>query len=1035
MRGDVAPKATKLLEALDMAPDPVTCPGLVRADSATLAEKRRAKASLEEIVAIERAITLEVDYVYFRRFLERPAMATAYIYDWTGRLGEARRSPERGRPSLSKEVEEKLADLHRRFWSACEVPLVYIFLPTEVQIYHILKGPREVETGIEHAPWKVIELGEEIAGALEELHRFSARRLDDGTFWEEDPEARELELGGAAFMQLSQELAACRDTLVLTHGIPDKLVRRLVILFVLVKYLEERKDPQGNGVFPDGTFAFFAPNARNIVDLLRAGGGGALAFFDSLARGDRFNGDVFLLDATEREALLDTNLLRLFADLLEAKTEGSQRTFWRRYAFNELPVELISHLYEQFLPRQRGVVYTPPFLVSFILNEVLPLSEDTPPSFRLIDPACGSGVFLVGAFRRLVHRWRKNNDYAYPDVDTLKRILRDHVFGVDIEGEAVRLTMFSLSVALCDFLQPRVIWHDLHFDRLKDTNLIEGDFFHHVKSGRWQGTDAFDLVVGNPPFVSDFSTRAGEHLARDLKSLEGFDIPDKQVALLFLGCATRITKPEGQIALIEPSGPLLYNEGSSRFRGPFLARTHVSQIVDLTHLSRVLFKRPSSGKAKSTERASTNPGDVAVAVVFAEKREPDDSPLLHVTVRRTVQAEQKLLFEIDHYDLHFVPRQEAREDPKIWKANFIGGGRVLRLLRRLDGVGRLGDFLKRAKRTRRWVASEGYTAGKEAKSVRREALSAKEEAGTLTRAERSELEALKKRYREGSWLTDHRVLPTEAFTSAGIDRSKEVPIRQKFFAEPRQEELFSGPLLLIKNVIEADTGRIPVALSSEGVRFLHSIYGIHAPISDLSDLVRIRDLISNNKLVLFHLLANSSRYLVNKSSAIKTGDLKSLPFPRSTSSLRFSPVEDALMDDALEHVAEFKRKGERSAAHRKPSDDDLLRFGEFFCMVLGAVYPTLKRDAPVSFADGICYPFYFGEKPTACIDDSEAGGRRLEKLLTTIVGPSLRCQRILRVFSGNMLLLVKPAQLRYWLRSIAVRDADELFVELQERGY
>jgi len=51
------------------------------------------------------------------------------------------------------------------------------------------------------------------------------------------------------------------------------------------------------------------------------------------------------------------------------------------------------------------------------------------------------------------------------------------------------------------------------------------------------------------------------------------------------------------------------------------------------------------------------------------------------------------------------------------------------------------------------------------------------------------------------------------------------------------------------------------------------------------------------------------------------------------------------------------------------------------------------------------------------------------------VSPSLRCQRILRLFHGNMLLLLKPAQLRYWLRSIAVRDADEIFVELQEQGH
>lgn len=1029
----VPPKIADLFEALDMAPDPVTCPGLVRADVATLAAKRRANAPLEEIVALERAIHFSADYVYFRRFLERPAMATAYIYDWTERLGEARRSRKRGQPSLSADVRRELAELHRRFWSACEIPLVYIFLPTEVQVYHILKGPRDVGGKIEHAPLRTIELGEEIADALEELKRFSARRLDDGRFWEEDNEAKSLELSGAAFMALSQEIAACHKELVNVHGIADKLVTRLLIMFVLVKYLEERKDQQGNGVFPEGTFALFSPGAVDFVDLLRAGGDNVISFFDYLARVDRFNGDVFQLDEAECDALRNTEL-HLFADFLSARIHGKQRTLWRRYAFNELPVELISHLYEQFLPRQPGVVYTPPFLVSFILDEVLPLSETTPKSFRLLDPACGSGVFLVGAFRRLVHRWRRQNDYVDPDVDTLKRILRDHIFGIDIEGEAVRLTMFSLSVALCDFLHPRVIWHDLHFDRLRDTNLFEDDFFRLMSNKFSQSEGEFDLVVGNPPFLSEI-TRAGEKIAEHLEAKEGFDLPDRQAALLFLECATRLAKPGGQVALIQPAGPLLYGENSARFRTRFLDRNRVTQIVDLTHLSRVLFKRPLSGRTKETEGSASNPGDVAVVVIFADRCDPDDSSILHVTVRRTVQAEQKLLFEIDHYDLHVVSRQEARDNPGIWKANFIGGGRIPKLLRRLEGFENLRDFLKHAKRTRGWVAGEGYIVGDEAKIDRLQALLAKNEALGLSGDEQAELMTLKAKYPEAPWLTGHLMVPTEAFTANGIDDNSLVEIQERFFQWPRREELFSGPVLLIKNVIEVETAQIPVLLLNDGIRFKSSIFAIHAPASDIGDLIRVRDLISNYKLVRFHLLATSGRYLVNKSSAIYSADLLRLPFPPSGNEFRLSRVEEALIEDALEHVADFKRKGESAAVLQEPSVEQLEQFGKFFCAVLGSVYPNLRRENPISFSNGICYPFYFGDSPSESIDDTKGGVRRLDKLLTTNVGASLRCQRILRVFSGNMLLLIKPPQLRYWLRSIAVRDADELFVELQEQGY
>jgi hypothetical protein len=1019
---------TDLLGAMDMELDVEVCPKLVKADQKTLAEKRQANAPLEEIVALERAHHFKADYVYFRRLTGRPAKATAYIYDWTERLGEAQRSRRRARQALPKGLTKDLAHLHRDLWSAGEVPLVYVFLPTEIHIYHVLQGPRESKSGIEPNPLKIIELAAKVD---KELKAFSASKLDDGRFWEENLEARALKLEGAAFMALSREIGRCRAKLVHKHKIADDFVKRLLILFVMVKYLEERRDQQGHGVFPPGTFSEFADGAQGFVDLLRAGGSAVLAFLDKLAAKDRLNGRVFDLELHERTALRTADL-HPFADLLDARIEGEQRTFWRRYSFHELPVELISHLYEQFLPRQPGIVYTPPFLVSFILDEVLPLSQSTPESFRLIDPACGSGVFLVGAFKRLVHRWRRDNGFRTPDADTLRRLLRQHIFGMDLESEAVRLTLFSLSVALCDLLEPRTIWNDLHFDDLQATNLLTVDFFAQVRQEQWDGAAGFDLVVGNPPFVSELTPAAASEEVDLRKSDPEIDLPDRQAALLFLQTATRIAKPNAQIALIQPSGPLLYNESSSRFRRRFLETVNVSQIVDLTHLSRILFKRERIQGLADESRGSNNPGDVAVAIVFAENRPPDDAPLLHVTVRRTVQAEQKLMFEIDHYDLHFVARHETISDPYIWKVNFIGGGRISHLLRRLHRVPSLGAFLKKAASERQWVKGEGYIAGSRKKAARVEALEAKE---ILSAEEREELKKLKKRYRKAPWLTGKTMLPTEAFTADGIDRSKLSTIEERVFAEPRSESLFSGPLLLIKEVVEAESEEIPISLLDEGVRFKHRIFGIHAPSADFTDLQRVHSMISDYRFVRFHLLATSSEYLINKSSAIRAADLLRLPFPDSPDDLTLSPIEEALIDDALDHVADFKRKGDEAAVRRPPSDEELAQFGDFFCQVLGSVYTSLRAAPPVRMDGGICYPFYFGDAPSEPIDTGQAGALKVANLLDIHVSPSLRSQRILRFFHGNMLFLLKPVQLRYWLRSIAVRDADEIFVELQQQGY
>ena len=55
--------------------------------------------------------------------------------------------------------------------------------------------------------------------------------------------------------------------------------------------------------------------------------------------------------------------------------------------------------------------------------------------------------------------------------------VQDCIYGVDCNLEAVRVASFSLSLALCDFLEPRTIWNDLHFPRLIHYNLFNNDFF------------------------------------------------------------------------------------------------------------------------------------------------------------------------------------------------------------------------------------------------------------------------------------------------------------------------------------------------------------------------------------------------------------------------------------------------------------------------------------------------------------------------------------------------------------------------------
>jgi hypothetical protein len=124
----------------------------------------------------------------------------------------------------------------------------------------------------------------------------------------------------------------------------------------------------------------------------------------------RFNGHVFVLKPDEREILRTSSHLARFARLVEGRQEGSgQLTLWERYSFADLPVELISHIYQLFVKDTAVAVYTPHFVVRLMLSEVLSwdrLDRLEKNDEVILDGACGSGIFLAEAYKRLVLHWR-----------------------------------------------------------------------------------------------------------------------------------------------------------------------------------------------------------------------------------------------------------------------------------------------------------------------------------------------------------------------------------------------------------------------------------------------------------------------------------------------------------------------------------------------------------------------------------------------------------------------------------------------------
>src|SRR5262249_12591060 len=216
----------------------------------------------------------------------------------------------------------------------------------------------------------------------------------------------------------------------------------------------------------------------------------------------------------------------------------------------------------------------------------------------VLDPACGSGVFLVGAFRRLVLAWRSRHRWRRPDVETLKGILRRSIFGIELDPTAIDLTAFSLALAFCDALKPEVIWRELRFDSFRDRTLFQTDFFDlMLRREQRQRTvldDGFDVIIGNPPFESKL-TPAGERLdnAATREEPNRPRTPDRQAAYLFLEQALTLLRPGAYACLIQPSG-LLYNRKAEPFCARILRRHGVEAVLDFTSIRNLYEEDPKT---------------------------------------------------------------------------------------------------------------------------------------------------------------------------------------------------------------------------------------------------------------------------------------------------------------------------------------------------------------------------------------------------------------------------------------------------------
>ena len=230
--------------------------------------------------------------------------------------------------------------------------------------------------------------------------------------------------------------------------------------------------------------------------------------------------------------------------------------------------------------------YTPDSLVDYIVRRALRPLLDTPDNLsqiRIIDPACGSGLFLLKAYEVLADCWQKTfGNFSAKDA---KFILENSLFGIDIDEQAVLETKKNLlqkaclSEHDCVNINKNIAVGDALFLRPSSTLIPPSEQdFNELLTNEFFTKHSFDCVVGNPPYVRIQNTprEKRERYALSYTTAAGrFDI-----AALFLELSEYLLSEKGRLGFIV-SNKILSTAGAKKIRFFLLKHFSIEEIVDL----------------------------------------------------------------------------------------------------------------------------------------------------------------------------------------------------------------------------------------------------------------------------------------------------------------------------------------------------------------------------------------------------------------------------------------------------------------------
>lgn len=946
-----------------------------------------------------------------------------------------------------------LTQLYRSVWSQGKTPLLYVISRQDILVFNGYDGPPSRDNPDEilvndethrHRLLQHLQSLYDVETARQEitdkLSRYYKRiLLDTGAFWQTE-DGQRIDREKRADQRLLASMSELRRRL-LVMNLSSEVAYALLGRSIFIRYLEDR------GILTEALVAQVTNGrARNYLEALDSKKV-THELFDYLHQ--RFNGDIFPVEEPERQVVSEGHLDLIQRFLRKEDLETGQLSFWP-YDFSCIPIELISGIYDTFLSDERrreyGTYNTPLALVDFIVEETLPL-EKTSPEMTILDPACGSGIFLVRAYQRLIEAWKQRNPGHLLSAPQLTELMKQNIFGVDVQLNAVRIAAFSLCLSMLDYLKNEdIVQEKFLFPRMETSNLIHADFFSeeidHTFSAR-----KFDRVIGNPPWGR------GTLRGQALKWVTDRDLPtgDKQLVQAFLYRAPHFCMRHGEVAMLAPtkSTIIVGRDTHQAFRQKFFDMYHIRAVVNFSALVYELFPD------------SLSP---SVALFYRPEQLNEQGKLIYATPKPSSLSQSLGAIVMDSADIKFLEREELQLHPALWKVALWGNPRDADLIERLQALPQL-ERLEKTGQLREEI-QEGFIVRDNNKD------------------EDKKVEAL--------WLQGMPCVDTGKFQPYVVKIHGAV--QESHFWRPRTLVIYTGPLALIhRSLCQA------AFFAGDKVAYRDKITGIAGQPGEEQLLKWIVVYINSTLARYYHFLTSTS-WAVERGTTPHS-EYKHMPLiipdkndPRLQEALtlfeeimslyqkrdeplggRYDkdiekakeridelvfdiynvvPVEKQLVRDIVDYEIEFFEWSKRKRRHindekarpvRPPEASMLKEYAQEFIEVATSLlhYQNKTLNARV-YQDGA--PLSVIEFELVQATDAQdvhfiSGSTELRNLLSQLdrrlwerQASTLYTRRHVRIYDGPRFYVVRPSERRLWTRSQAYADAGSFIAEIVSRS-